>query len=57
MFPEFKIMVMHICTEPKTIIESELFSFSTTQQQLNYLRFPLGEINKSETRSAQRNLI
>ena len=31
--------------------DQSYFLFSTTQEQLNYLRFPLGEINKSETRS------
>ena len=30
--------------------DQSYFLFSTTQQQLDYLRFPLGEINKSETR-------
>ena len=32
------------------------FLFSTTQEQLNYLRFPLGEIDKSETRSIAKKL-
>ncbi len=31
--------------------DQSYFLFSTTQEQLDYLRFPLGEINKSETRS------
>ena len=30
--------------------------FSTTQEQLNYLRFPLGEIEKNETRLIAKNL-
>tara|TARA_Y100000590_G_scaffold2831_1_gene3739 strand:- start:1115 stop:2263 length:1149 start_codon:yes stop_codon:yes gene_type:complete len=30
--------------------DQSYFLFSTTQNQLNYLRFPLGEINKNETR-------
>ena len=31
--------------------DQSYFLFSTTQEQLNYLRFPLGEIDKSETRA------
>jgi tRNA-specific 2-thiouridylase len=31
--------------------DQSYFLFGTTQEQLNYLRFPLGEIEKSETRS------
>ena len=31
--------------------DQSYFLFNTTQEQLDYLRFPLGEINKSETRS------
>ncbi len=31
--------------------DQSYFLFSTTQEQLDYLRFPLGEIDKSETRS------
>ena len=31
-------------------------SFSTTREQLDYLRFPLGEIDKSETRSIAKKL-
>ena len=30
--------------------DQSYFLFSTSQEQLNYLRFPLGEIDKSETR-------
>ncbi len=30
--------------------DQSYFLFSTTQEQLNYLRFPLGEINKLDTR-------
>ena len=30
--------------------DQSYFLFSTTQEQLDFLRFPLGEINKSETR-------
>ena len=37
--------------------DQSYFLFSTTQEQLNYLRFPLGEIDKSETRDiAKLNL-
>tara|TARA_B100001057_G_C22724141_1_gene900947 strand:- start:114 stop:1241 length:1128 start_codon:yes stop_codon:yes gene_type:complete len=32
------------------------FLFSTTQEQLDYLRFPLGEIDKSETRAMAEKL-
>jgi|TARA_Y100000389_G_scaffold192742_1_gene220575 tRNA-uridine 2-sulfurtransferase len=32
------------------------FLFSTTQEQLDYLRFPLGEIDKSETRAIAEKL-
>jgi len=31
--------------------DQSYFLFSTTQEQLDYLRFPLGEIDKSETRA------
>ncbi len=36
--------------------DQSYFLFSTTQEQLDYLRFPLGEINKSETRSIAEKL-
>ena len=36
--------------------DQSYFLFGTTQEQLNYLRFPLGEIDKSETRSIAKNL-
>ena len=36
--------------------DQSYFLFSTTQEQLDYLRFPLGEIDKSETRSIAQNL-
>ena len=36
--------------------DQSYFLFSTTQEQLNYLRFPLGEIDKSETRSIAEKL-
>ena len=36
--------------------DQSYFLFSTTQEQLNYLRFPLGEINKSETRAIAEKL-
>tara|TARA_X000001036_G_C20674430_1_gene803644 strand:+ start:1620 stop:2747 length:1128 start_codon:yes stop_codon:yes gene_type:complete len=36
--------------------DQSYFLFSTTQEQLNYLRFPLGEIDKSETRSIAQKL-
>ena len=36
--------------------DQSYFLFSTTQEQLNYLRFPLGEIEKNETRLIAKNL-
>ncbi len=36
--------------------DQSYFLFSTTQEQLDYLRFPLGEIDKSETRSIAQRL-
>jgi len=36
--------------------DQSYFLFSTTQEQLDYLRFPLGKINKSETRSIAEKL-
>ena len=36
--------------------DQSYFLFSTTQEQLNYLRFPLGEIDKSETRALAKKL-
>ncbi len=36
--------------------DQSYFLFSTTQDQLNYLRFPLGEIEKNETRSIAKKL-
>ena len=36
--------------------DQSYFLFSTTQQQLDYLRFPLGEIEKYETRSLAKKL-
>ena len=36
--------------------DQSYFLFSTTQEQLNYLRFPLGEIDKSETRAIAERL-
>ena len=36
--------------------DQSYFLFSTSQEQLDYLRFPLGEIDKSETRSLAQNL-
>ncbi len=36
--------------------DQSYFLFSTTQEQLNYLRFPLGEIEKKETRSLASKL-
>jgi len=36
--------------------DQSYFLFSTSQEQLNYLRFPLGEIDKSETRSIAQKL-
>ena len=36
--------------------DQSYFLFSTTQKQLDYLRFPLGSINKSETRNIANKL-
>ena len=36
--------------------DQSYFLFSTTQEQLNYLRFPLGEIEKEETRNIANKL-
>jgi tRNA-specific 2-thiouridylase len=36
--------------------DQSYFLFSTTQEQLDYLRFPLGKIEKSETRSIAEKL-
>ncbi len=36
--------------------DQSYFLFSTTQEQLDYLRFPLGEIDKTETRKIAINL-
>ena len=36
--------------------DQSYFLFSTTQEQLDYLRFPLGEIDKSETRKIAEKL-
>jgi len=36
--------------------DQSYFLFSTTQEQLNYLRFPLGEIEKLETRNIANKL-
>ncbi len=36
--------------------DQSYFLFSTTQEQLNYLRFPLGQIDKSETRLLAKKL-
>ena len=36
--------------------DQSYFLFSTTQEQLNFLRFPLGEIDKAETRSIAKKL-
>ena len=36
--------------------DQSYFLFSTTQEQLNFLRFPLGEIDKSETREIAEKL-
>ena len=36
--------------------DQSYFLFNTTQDQLDYLRFPLGEIDKSETRSIAKKL-
>ena len=36
--------------------DQRYFLFSTTQEQLDYLRFPLGEIDKSETRAIAEKL-
>ena len=36
--------------------DQSYFLFSTTQEQLDYLRFPLGEVDKSETRAIAEKL-
>ena len=36
--------------------DQSYFLFNTTQEQLDFLRFPLGEIDKSETRTIAENL-
>jgi tRNA-specific 2-thiouridylase len=36
--------------------DQSYFLFSTSQEQLNYLRFPLGEVDKSETRDIAKKL-
>ncbi len=36
--------------------DQSYFLFSTTKEQLNYLRFPLGKLQKSETREIAKNL-
>ena len=36
--------------------DQSYFLFSTTQEQLDFLRFPLGEIDKSETRKIAERL-
>ncbi len=36
--------------------DQSYFLFGTTQEQLDYLRFPLGQIDKSETRSIAKKL-
>ena len=36
--------------------DQSYFLFSTTQEQLDYLRFPLGKIDKSETRLIAKKL-
>jgi len=37
--------------------DQSYFLFSTTQEQLNFLRFPLGKINKSDTRKIASELM
>jgi len=36
--------------------DQSYFLFSTTREQLNFLRFPLGNLNKSDTREIAKNL-
>ena len=36
--------------------DQSYFLFTTTQEQLNFLRFPLGSVSKSETRKIAKNL-
>ena len=36
--------------------DQSYFLFSTTKEQLNYLRFPLGNLQKAETRAIAKNL-
>ena len=48
---------MLVCIELKTLnVIKAYFLFSTSQEQLDYLRFPLGGIDKSETRSIAQKL-
>ena len=49
-------MVKGKCIEPKIKVDQSYFLFTTTQEQLDYLRFPLGSINKSETRTIANKL-
>ena len=35
--------------------DQSYFCFTTTQKQLDFLRFPLGSINKNETRKIATN--
>ena len=35
--------------------DQSYFLFNTTREQLNYLRFPLGNLMKQETRELQKN--
>ena len=50
-------MVMEICIELKTIKEIKvIFYLAPHREQLDFLRFPLGEIDKSETRKIAERL-
>ena len=48
------IASMYIAKDAKR--DQSYFLFSTTQEQLDYLRFPLGEIEKQETRNIANKL-
>lgn len=49
-----KIPELHQAVDPNR--DQSYFLFTTTQEQLNYLRFPLGSMPKSETREHARRL-
>ena len=42
---------MQVCTKQKILQKIKVFFFATLQEQLNYVRFPLGNYKKSEIRN------